>query len=62
MVSKDEIWRIVDYCKLCSRSDIFPVTSLAHRRPCGNGDGGGPSAGTSLALQALYANDALSLT
>ncbi len=47
MLSKGELWRLVDYCKL---------SSLAHQRPC---DGGGPSAGTSLALQALYANDAV---
>ena len=74
MLSKDELWRLVDYCKLCSppvisssstRSDvatgddIVPVSSFAHRRPCGNDDGGGPSAGTSLALQALYANVAV---
>ena len=66
VLSKDELWRIMEYCRLRSPPGVFrtgpdvsTVPGISLARQSGGNDDGGPSAGTSLALQTLYANDAV---
>jgi hypothetical protein len=63
ILSEDELWRVTVYCRLRSPPGVFRtgpcLSDISLARRADWNDGGGPSAGPSLPLQTLYANDAV---